>query len=145
MSKIKSSILLISLLFLSGISLHNCKNCDDCQISPSPKQVKVLNKSGENLIYGSSSVYDVKNIAIKNTQGETVEFFANNSNGSIDFTYSVNSGSYFIDLSVSDRDTISFVYGKDKHVDCCSSFDVTDATTVNGKTVENTDNIIIVK
>ena len=96
-------------------------------------------------MFGASPVYNPDNIVIKNNLGETVEFFANASNTSLDFTFTTSANTYFIKLNTTDTDTILFGYGKDKHIDCCNEFDVTASTTVNGKSVSNDDKITIVK
>jgi len=127
------------------ITLQSCADCDNCQVSPAPKQVKIVNSADDDLVFGPGSVYNPDDIEIKNDLGETVEFFPNVDNGSIDFTFNVNSATYFLILNSTDTDTISFVYGKDKQVDCCNEFDVTVATTVNNKMTNNDDRITIVK
>jgi hypothetical protein len=144
-NRIKATGVLLPLLILITIGLENCATCDNCEISPSPKQVTVVDKLGKNLIFGASAVYDPDNIVITNQFGEVIEFFKNTTNESIDFSYNVKATDYFIKLSPSDTDTIVFSYGKDKQIDCCAEFDVTATTKVNGKTVANDDAISIVK
>jgi len=141
----KKGLVLICLIVITSMVLQNCASCDDCQISPAPKVIKVINKNGDNLIFGATAVYNPDNIEIKNNFGETIEFFTNTSNGTIDFTFNVKADTYFIKLNTADTDTIIFTYGKDKHIDCCNEFDVTKTTTVNGKLNSNNDLITIVK
>lgn len=136
---------LLPLVILLTLGLENCATCDNCEISPAPKQITVVNKLGKNLIFGSSAVYDPDNIVITNQFGEVIEFFKNTTNESIDFSFNVKATDYFIKLNSSDTDTIIFSYGKDKQIDCCQEFDVTATTKVNGKTVSNDDAISIVK
>ncbi|MFM9945223.1 MAG: hypothetical protein ACKVQB_08330 [Bacteroidia bacterium] len=140
----KGRILLASAI-LTTFFFENCQPCDDCQISPAPKQINVVDKNGNNLIYGTSAVYAPDEIEIKNNFGQPIEFFENTTSGTIDFTFAVSATTYFIKLSSTDSDTIIFTYGKDKHIDCCNEFDVTDATNLNGKSVTNDDKITIVK
>ena len=128
-----------------AINLQNCQTCDDCQVTPPPKEVEVVNSKGVNLIFGASAVYNPDNIVIKNNLGETIEFFTNTSNGTIDFGFTITADIYSIKLNASNTETIKFTYGKDKNIDCCNEFDVTKTTTVNGKLVSNDDNITIVK
>lgn len=137
--------LIILLLAFTAITLQNCASCDDCEVTPAPKEVKVVNTAGDNLIFGSSAIYNPNDIIIKNNFGEIVEFFTNTPNGTIDFGFNVTADTYFIKLNAADTDTIHFVYGKDKHIDCCNEFDVTKTTSVNGKVVSNDDKITIVK
>jgi len=144
-SRIKISGYLLPLVILLTLGLENCATCDDCEISPAPKQITVVNKLGKNLVFGSSAVYDPDNIIITNQFGEVIEFFKNTTNESIDFSFNVKATDYFIKLNSSDTDTITFSYGKDKQIDCCQEFDVTATTKVNGKTVSNDDAISIVK
>lgn len=136
---------LIPLLVFVTIGLENCATCDDCQVSPAPKQIKVVDKLGKNLIFGSPAVYDADNIVITNQFGEVIEFFKNTTDETIDFSFNVKATDYFIKLSSSDTDTLIFSYGKDKQIDCCEEFDVTASTKLNGKTVSNDDAISIVK
>ena len=140
-----SKIYFFSLIIFSILFLNNCLSCDDCNISPAPKQLKVMNSSGKNLIFGSSKIYDPIDIIIKNNLNETVEFYTNNDNQTIDFTFSVSADTYYIFLTSSAKETIRFTYGKDKNIDCCNEFDVTKTTTVNGIAVSNDDLITIVK
>lgn len=128
-----------------AINLQNCQTCDDCQVTPPPKEVEVVNSKGVNLIFGASAVYNPDNIIIKNNLGETVEFFTNTSNGTIDFGFTITADTYSIKLNASNTETIKFTYGKDKNIDCCNEFDVTKTTTVNGILVSNSDKISIVK
>ncbi|MCB9252805.1 MAG: hypothetical protein H6605_10085 [Flavobacteriales bacterium] len=107
--------------------------------------MKVINSGGDNLIFGASSVYDPNDILIKNEFGDEVEFFANASNGTIDFTFNTNSETYKIELSKTDIETIKFTYGTDKQIDCCQEFAVTVTTSVNGKSIANNDLITIVR
>ncbi len=141
----KKSGILLALVVLLAINLQNCQTCDDCQVTPPAKEVKVVNSSGDNLIFGASAVYNPDNIVIKNNLGETIEFFTNTSNGTIDFGFTITADIYSIKLNASNTETIKFTYGKDKNIDCCNEFDVTKTTTVNGKLVSNDDNITIVK
>ena len=104
-----------------------------------------MNSSGKNLIFGSSKIYEPIDIIIKNNLNETVEFYTNNDNQTIDFTFSVSADTYYIFLTSSAKETIRFTYGKDKNIDCCNEFDVTKTTTVNGIAVSNDDLITIVK
>ena len=136
---------LILVVTLIAINLESCQTCDNCEIAPAPKQVRVLDSGGDDLIFGSSSLYNPDNIVIKNNLGQTVEFFANKNNGSLDFTFSTAADTYNIALNSSTTEKIKFTYGKDKHIDCCNEFDVTKTTTVNGNPVSNDDKIIIVK
>lgn len=145
MRRNKSLLFLTILLIFAGLYLNSCAVCDDCQVSPSPKQVLVVSKTGTNLIFGSGAVYNPDDIVIKNDLGETVEFFKNSVNQSIDFSYNVKAATYFIALDNTDTDTLRFVFGKDKAIDCCDEFDVTIATSLNGKAVANEDVITIVK
>lgn len=128
-----------------AINLQNCQTCDDCQVTPPPKEVEVVNSKGVNLIFGASAVYNPDNIVIKNNLGETVEFFTNTSNGTIDFGFTITADTYSIKLNATDTEIIKFTYGKDKNIDCCNEFDVTKTTTVNGILVSNSDKISIVK
>ena len=141
----KKAGIIIPLLVLMAINLQNCQTCDDCQVTPPPKEVEVVNSKGVNLIFGASAVYNPDNIVIKNNLGETIEFFTNTSNGTIDFGFTITADIYSIKLNASNTETIKFTYGKDKNIDCCNEFDVTKTTTVNGKLVSNDDNITIVK
>ncbi len=141
----KKAGIIIPLLVLMAINLQNCQTCDDCQVTPPPKEVEVVNSKGVNLIFGASAVYNPDNIIIKNNLGETVEFFTNTSNGTIDFGFTITADTYSIKLNASNTETIKFTYGKDKNIDCCNEFDVTKTTTVNGILVSNSDKISIVK
>jgi len=141
----KNKIILLFVTIFSAIGLQNCQVCDNCQVSPAPKQVTIVNKQNQNLIFGANAIYDPNDIVIKNEFGEVVEFFTNTNNQSIDFTFTIASNKYFLILSASDTDTISFVYGKEKQIDCCDEFDVTTSTSVNGKILPNEDAIILVK
>lgn len=141
----KKAGIIITLLVLMAINLQNCQTCDDCQVTPPPKEVEVVNSKGVNLIFGASAVYNPDNIVIKNNLGETVEFFTNTSNGTIDFGFTITADTYSIKLNATDTEIIKFTYGKDKNIDCCNEFDVTKTTTVNGILVSNSDKISIVK
>lgn len=141
----KKAGIIIPLLVLMAINLQNCQTCDDCQVTPPTKEVEVVNSKGVNLIFGASAVYNPDNIIIKNNLGETVEFFTNTSNGTIDFGFTITADTYSIKLNASNTETIKFTYGKDKNIDCCNEFDVTKTTTVNGILVSNSDKISIVK
>lgn len=141
----KKAGIIIPLLVLMAINLQNCQTCDDCQVTPPPKEVEVVNSKGVNLIFGASAVYNPDNIIIKNNLGETVEFFTNTSNGTIDFGFTITADTYSIKLNASNTETIKFTYGKDKNIDCCNEFDVNKTTTVNGILVSNSDKISIVK
>ena len=141
----KKAGIIIPLLVLMAINLQNCQTCDDCQVTPPPKELEVVNSKGVNLIFGASAVYNPDNIIIKNNLGETVEFFTNTSNGTIDFGFTITADTYSIKLNASNTETIKFTYGKDKNIDCCNEFDVTKTTTVNGILVSNSDKISIVK
>jgi hypothetical protein len=139
----KLSLLLFAILLV--FLIENCGSCDDCQVSPAAKQVSIVNSKGENLLFGANAVYDPKDIEIKNNLGDLVDFLPNDNNGSIDFSFNLNFDTYFIKLTNTDTDTLSFTFGKDRHIDCCNEFDVTKTTSVNGKTVINDDKISIVK
>jgi hypothetical protein len=141
----KKSLIILSLITGLSVFIQNCAPCDDCEITPAPKEVKVVSKTGDNLIFGSSSVYNPDNIEVKNDLGEVVEHFTNIDNGTIDFSFAVKSDTYFLKLSATDTDTIVFGFGKDKQIDCCNEFDVTKTTKINGKLVSNSDQITIVK
>lgn len=141
----KKSLIILSLIVGMSVFLNNCAPCDDCEITPAPKEVKVVNKTGNNLIFGGSAIYNPDNIEIKNDLGETIEFFPNINTGTIDFSFAIKSDTYFLKLSATDTDTLVFGYGKDKQIDCCNEFDVTKTTEVNGKLVSNSDQITIVK
>ena len=141
----KKAGIIITLLVLMAINLQNCQTCDDCQVTPPPKEVLVVNSKGVNLIFGASAVYNPDNIVIKNNLGETIEFFTNTSNGTIDFGFTITADTYSIKLNNTDTETIKFTYGKDKNIDCCNEFDVTKTTTVNGILVSNDDKITIVQ
>lgn len=131
---------------ISAITLvDSCAPCDDCEISPAPKQVKVLNAASKNLLFGASAVYNPDDIVIKDEFGNNIEVFVNIANETVDFTFKTASNSYFIALNNTDTDTVSFVYGKDKNIDCCNEFDVTKTTSVNGKLTSNDDLIEIRK
>ncbi|MCC6722811.1 MAG: hypothetical protein IT243_11490 [Bacteroidia bacterium] len=142
----KAFKIFIYLIILSSVFfLSNCISCDDCNISAAPKQIKVENSSGKNLIFGSSKKYDPFDIVIKNNLNETVEFYTNNDNQTIDFTFSIKADTYYIYLNSTEKETIKFVYGKEKNIDCCNEFDVTKSTWLNSVQISNYDQITIVK
>jgi len=141
----KHKIILLFVTIFSAIGLQNCQVCDNCEVTPAPKQVSIVNNKNQNLIFGTSAVYNPDDIVIKNEFGEVVEFFTNTNNQSIDFTFSITSKKYFVILNASETEEISFVYGKEKQIDCCNEFDVTTSTSVNNKVVANDDAITIVK
>jgi len=135
------------LLLIFGLSFtfQSCQNCDNCTVTPVPKQVKIVNSANKDLVFGSGAIYNPDDIELTNDLGNTVEFLANRDNGSLDFSFNVNSDMYFLKLNSKDTDTISFVYGKDKQVDCCNEFDVTASTKVNNTLTSNDDIIKIIK
>lgn len=141
----KKHYYILILLFSLAFGLQNCATCDDCEVVPASKQVLVKNAGGDNLIFGANAIYDPKNIELRNSSGSLLEFVPNNSDGTIDFSFDLGIDTYFLKLDNNDTDTISFTYGKDKHIDCCKEFDVTASTSVNGKITSNTDKITILK
>ncbi len=141
----KKSILLTALILSGFFSLHNCAVCDDCIGIAAPKELEFTNTNGDNLIFGTKAIYNPDLITIKNNFGELIEFSQNQSNGTLDFEFNVKANTYFIKLSSTDNDNIQFTYTKDKHIDCCAEFDVTETTSVNGILVSNEDKIVIIK
>lgn len=142
----KLKVTLIFLLFaFATLFLQNCASCDDCNISPAPKQLNIVNSKGESLVFGSSKIYDPIDIIIKNNFNETIEFYTNIDNQTLDFTFTIDADTYNVFLTSSVKETIKFTYGKDKNIDCCGEFDVTKSTTLNGVTISNDDLIKIVK
>ncbi|NUM31483.1 MAG: hypothetical protein HUU47_04075 [Bacteroidetes bacterium] len=141
----KKTILLFLILITSSIILQNCMNCDDCNISAAPKQLKIVNNKGENLVFGDKKKYDPLDIEIKNNLNQEVEFFTNTTDETIDFTFSTNADTYYVFLTPSEKETITFTYTKEKNVDCCNDFDVTKSTSLNGVLISNYDLINIVK
>jgi len=140
--KTKHLILIVGLVVFNFVG---CQPCDDCQISPAPKQVTIVNTANQNLIFGGNAVYNPNNIQITNEFSENVEFFPNKTNGSLDFTFNVTATTYFIKLNVTETEKIVFTFGREKNPDCCNEFDVTKTTSVNGVEVSNSDEIKIVK
>ena len=143
MYKIKN--ILIVLIAALPLFISNCMNCDDCNISPAPKQLNIVNNKGENLLFGTSKIYDPNDIVIKDNLSQTIEFYTNIDNKTIDFTFSINADTYYIYLKSTEKETIKFTYGKDKNIDCCNEFDVTKSTMLNGTIIPNEDLINIVK
>lgn len=141
----KKSILLTALILSSFFSLQNCSVCDECIGIAAPKELKFINTNGDNLIFGAKAIYNPNLITIKNNFGELIEFSKNQSNGTLDFEFNVKANTYFIKLSSTDNDNIQFTYTKDKHIDCCTEFDITQTTKVNGTLVSNEDKIVIIK
>ncbi len=129
---INSSLIFLVITF-AVFGMQGCATCDDCEISPAPKQVTLQNPSGKNLIYGPDAIYDPADIVIKDEFGTVVEFFSNSSNGSIDFSFNKLATTYTINFSSKDKAIIVFTYGTDKQIDCCDEFTVTLTTTLNGK------------
>lgn len=143
-SLIKTS-LIIFVLSYTIISMQGCATCDNCEISPAPKQVTVLNPGGKNLIFGVDAIYNPNDIVINDEFGTVVEFFTNTSNESIDFSFNPSATTYTIKFNNTDKATIEFTYGTDKQIDCCDEFTVTLTTTLNGKAIPNNDAITIIQ
>ncbi len=141
----KKYILICSVILTASFSLQNCAECDDCFGVAAPKELKYMSSQGYNLIFDGIHHYDLDDISIKNNFGDFVEFTANTKNKTIDFGFTVGIDTYYIKLSPSVTDTLVFTYTKDKHIDCCNEYDVTETTEFNGKQISNDDRIVIIR
>ena len=141
----KAFILIISLCILTFYSCDKCGNLD-CAVSDYSGQFRILNKSnGNDLVFGSNSIYDKNKIKFYSLNGNDTTFFQysaenrylRNSNDSILKVYYLTEpkGLTFIKLNNTDIDTISMIYSTN-NTKCCGV-----VTTISKFIFNNTNDI----
>ena len=141
----KAFFLIISIYMIAFYSCDKCKNLD-CVVSDYSGQFRILNKSnGNDLVFGSNSIYDKNKIKFYSLIGNDTAFFQykaesrylNSATDSILVVYYLSEpkGLTFIKLNNTDIDTLSMTY-LTANTKCCGA-----VTTISKFTFNNTNDI----
>lgn len=133
----------ILFLFLL-VSCNKNKQCDDCKTTIL-KSIMVLDSSNNNLIFGETPMYNSENIKLKSENQSDERIWINDNAKTIDFVLKDKIKTYYLFLSETEVDTISFELIEKKDPSCCGNITYSEKTFLNGKAISNLDTIKIKK
>lgn len=119
-------------------------SCDDC-LEMTVKSVKVLDSTGKNLLFGNDYLYDPDSVFMNNSDHEPIFLWIDKNSETIQFNLEDHFSEYYLYLTDSVIDTISFSLSQRKSTQCCGNMTISTRTFLNGKEVTNSDLITIVK
>lgn len=133
----------ILFLFLL-VSCNKNEQCDDCK-NVILKSIMVLDSSNNNLIFGETPMYNSENIKLKSENQSDERIWINDNAKTIDFVLKDKIKTYYLFLSETEVDTISFELIEKKDPSCCGNITYSEKTFLNGKAISNLDTIKIKK
>ncbi|MBT8307717.1 MAG: hypothetical protein KJN85_12325 [Maribacter sp.] len=141
-----TSIRKIILIFTLAFGLISaCDNgCNDC-IDLTSKSILVVDPSGINLLFGSRAIYIPENVIIRGSDGEPKPLFIDESTGTIQFSLERDIEEYSLILSESNVEILTFELAERKSERCCGTQIFSSKTSLNGKSIENSELITIIK
>ena len=127
----------ILFLFLL-VSCNKNEQCDDCKTTIL-KSIMVLDSSNNNLIFGETPMYNSENIKLKSENQSDERIWINDNAKTIDFVLKDKIKTYYLFLSETEVDTISFELIEKKDPSCCGNITYSEKTFLNGKAISNLD------
>ena len=142
---IKNNIasLIFSITILTFVWSCNDENaCNDC-LEVTTKSLRYVDSEGINLLFGNQAIYNPENLVITDSNGEFVDVWLQEDNGTIAFDLEVNATSYQIVLTDTFTDNVQFELAERKSESCCGNVTFSTNTILNGQEIENSDLIVI--
>lgn len=139
----KQAITLL-VLAISAITLFSsCEQACNACLELTTKEIKYLDLDGNNLLFGSQTIYSPDSITIKDGSGNEAHFWIQEEEGTI--LFSLEDMTYYIMLSDSIIDTLEFTLAERKSTTCCGNVMYSRKTRLNGQEIENNDLLIITR
>ena len=131
---------------LIGLTILSCsddeKACPAC-LELTTKSLRYTDSEGINLLFGNQAIYNPENLIITDSNGEFVDVWLQEDNGTIAFDLEVNATSYQIVLTDTFTDNVQFELAERKSESCCGNITFSTNTILNGQEIENSDLIVI--
>ena len=146
---ITKSIISIFVLVLALLTISSCDEdkdedaCPDC-LEQTHKTITYLDSNGNNLLFGSTAIYNPEDISITTDNGQSIEFSIDQTNETISFAIEVFN-TYEISLSSIFVDVFEFELAERKSEVCCGNVIFSTETMLNGEEIENNDLITITR
>ena len=121
----------------------SCDDCDDCK-DLQTKTVAVEDEFGNDLLFGSTAVYEPESITVT-AGGQTQPVFVNPSVSAIEFSLAEGVTEYRINFDENTSDTLNFDLDERDSERCCGTQTFSTSTRLNGIEINNTRIINIVK
>ena len=144
MNKLYKIIALIGVFSILLMSNSCDKSCNDC-LEMSVKSVMVVDESGNNLLFGDSSMYPPDSVKIKIADQQPEYTWRNVESGTVQFNLDRNYSEYYFFLTSTIVDTLRFDISERESTMCCGTVAYSTKTFLNGTEISNEDVITIVK
>ena len=135
--------LFVAIIMLIGQSACT-DECNDC-LEVSSKRLKYLDSAGNNLLFGPQAIYSPDSVMVSSENGSDMAFWLEQDEGVIEFHIEPNTYTYWVYLSNTSIDTLSFVLADRKSTECCGNVTYTSRSFLNGEEISNGKNITIVQ
>lgn len=120
------------------------RSCNDC-LELTSKSVKVLDQSGNNLLFGDNSIYPPDSVKVKVIDQQPEYTWKNIESGTVLFNLDRNYTEYYFYLTDTIIDTLRFDISERESTMCCGTVAFSTKTFLNGNEISNEDIITIVK
>ncbi len=144
MNKLYKIIALIGVFSILLMSNSCDKSCNDC-LEMSVKSVMVVDESGNNLLFGDSSMYPPDSVKIKIADQQPEYTWRNVESGTVQFNLDRNYSEYYFFLTDTIVDTLRFDISERESTMCCGTVAYSTKTFLNSAEISNEDVITIVK
>ena len=144
MNKLYKIIALIGVFSILLMSNSCDKSCNDC-LEMSVKSVMVVDESGNNLLFGDSSMYPPDSVKIKIADQQPEYTWRNVESGTVQFNLDRNYSEYYFFLTDAIVDTLRFDISERESTKCCGTVAYSTKTYLNGAEISNEDVVTIVK
>mgnify|MGYP006288593879 FL=1 len=120
------------------------KSCNDC-LEMTVKSVRVVDESGNNLLFGDNSMYPPDSVKIKVADQQPEYTWKNVESGTVQFNLDRNYSEYYFFLTDTIIDTLRFDISERESTKCCGTVAYSTKTYLNGAEISNEDVVTIVK
>lgn len=139
----KNAFKILLFAFFILTILNSCEEaCNTC-LELTTKEIKYVDRDGNNLLFGNKAIYHPDSVIIKDGADNEVHFWRQEGPGTI--LFNLEDMVYYIMLSDSLTDTLEFELAERKSMSCCGNVMYSRKTRLNGQDIENDDLLIITR
>ncbi|MEO1010169.1 MAG: hypothetical protein AAFX53_02620 [Bacteroidota bacterium] len=143
MKKLLDTTLLLLVVF-TIIAVSCGESCNDC-IELSSKNVRIVDTSGNNLLFGDQKRYPPDSVRVTTSSQLEIPVWVDSLSGTIQFALEADFSEYYFFLTDRMIDTLEFGLSEQKSQECCGMKTISTKTFLNGLEIDNTDTLTLVK